>query len=138
MAMLGFEPATFRLAVECFNHSATIQISERCHMTACCHVTTKANKLVSWSKACLLSCDNVMKSEWYCQLSGSGSNTLNLCKLPGRFSYDLETRLCAPLPTPPALPSPPTCTLVTLLTLCLLLNPKRPSPQTSSLPPSKE
>ena len=23
MAMVGFEPATFRLAVECFNHSAT-------------------------------------------------------------------------------------------------------------------
>ena len=25
MAMVGFEPATFRLAVECFNHSATSQ-----------------------------------------------------------------------------------------------------------------
>jgi len=27
------------------------------------------------------------------QLSGSGSNSLNLWKLPGRFSYGLEMRL---------------------------------------------
>jgi len=30
---------------------------------------------------------------WYCQLSGSRSNSLNLCKLQGHFSYGLGTRL---------------------------------------------
>ena len=34
-----------------------------------------------------------MKFDWYCQLSGSRSNSLNLQKLPGRFSYGLGTRL---------------------------------------------
>ena len=28
-------------------------------------------------KALLLSCDNVLKFDWYCQLSGSGNNSLN-------------------------------------------------------------
>jgi len=42
----------------------------------------------------LLSCDYVLKFDWYCQLSGSGSNSLNSRKLPGRFSYGLGTRLC--------------------------------------------
>jgi len=41
----------------------------------------------------LLSCDYVLKFDWYCQLSGSGSNSLNLRKLPGGFSYGLGTRL---------------------------------------------
>ena len=40
-----------------------------------------------------LSCDNVLKSDRSCQLSGSGSNSLNSRKLPGRFSYGLGTRL---------------------------------------------
>jgi len=41
----------------------------------------------------LLLCDYVLKFDWYCQLSGSGSNSLNSRKLPGRFSYGLGTRL---------------------------------------------
>ena len=41
----------------------------------------------------LLSCDNVLKFDWYCQLSGSGSNSLNLQKFPGHFTYSLGTRL---------------------------------------------
>ena len=41
----------------------------------------------------LLSCDNVLKFDWYCQISGSRSNSLNLWKLPGHFSYGLGTRL---------------------------------------------
>jgi len=41
----------------------------------------------------LLSCDCVLKFDWYCQLSGSGSNSLNSQKLPGHFSYGLGTRL---------------------------------------------
>jgi len=41
----------------------------------------------------LLSCDYVLKFELYCQLSGSGSNSLNLRKLPGRYFYGLGTRL---------------------------------------------
>ena len=54
----------------------------------------------------LLSCD-ILKFDWYCQLSGSGNNSLNSPdpfsyglgmslnsrKLPGRFSYGLGTRL---------------------------------------------
>jgi len=40
-----------------------------------------------------LSCDYVLKFDWYCQLSGSGSNSLNSRKLPGRFFYGLGTRL---------------------------------------------
>ena len=39
----------------------------------------------------LLSCDNVLKFDWYYQLSGSGSNSLNSQKLPGHFSYGLGT-----------------------------------------------
>ena len=34
----------------------------------------------------LLSCDSDLKSDWVFQLSGSGSNSLNSPKLPGRFS----------------------------------------------------
>ena len=34
----------------------------------------------------LLSCDSDLKSDWVFQLSGSGSNSLNSRKLPGRFS----------------------------------------------------
>ena len=34
----------------------------------------------------LLSCDSDLKSDWDFQLSGSGSNSLNSRKLPGRFS----------------------------------------------------
>jgi len=41
----------------------------------------------------LLTCDHILKFDWYCQLSGSRSNSLNSCKLPGHFSYDLGTRL---------------------------------------------
>ena len=41
----------------------------------------------------LLSCDNVLKCDWYCQFSGSGSNSLKSRKLPGHFSYDMGTRL---------------------------------------------
>ena len=41
----------------------------------------------------LLSCDNVLKSDWYCQFSGSGSNSLNSHKLPGHFYYGLGMRL---------------------------------------------
>jgi len=43
----------------------------------------------------LLSCDNVLKFDWYCQLSGSGSNSLNSWKLQGCFSYSLGMRLKA-------------------------------------------
>jgi len=49
------------------------------------------NALCNW--ALLLSCDYVLKFDWYCQLSGSGSDSLNSRKLPGRFSYGLGTRL---------------------------------------------
>ena len=45
----------------------------------------------------LLSCDNVLKFDWYYQLSGSGSNSLNSQKLPGHFSYGLGTRLSSHL-----------------------------------------
>ena len=41
----------------------------------------------------LLSCDSILKSDRYCQLFGSRSNSLNSCKFPGCFSYGLETRL---------------------------------------------
>ena len=43
----------------------------------------------------LLSCDSDLKSDWDFQLSGSGSNSLNWRKLPGRFSLPkgLGTRL---------------------------------------------
>ena len=41
----------------------------------------------------LLSCDNVLKFDWYCQLSGGRSNSLNSRKLPGCFSYGLGMRL---------------------------------------------
>jgi len=41
----------------------------------------------------LLSCDYILKFDWYCQLSGSGSNRLNSRKLPGCFSYGLGMRL---------------------------------------------
>jgi len=41
----------------------------------------------------LLSCDNILKFNWYCQLSGSGSTSLNSWKFPGRFSYGLGMRL---------------------------------------------
>ena len=34
----------------------------------------------------VLSCDSDLKSDWVFQLSGSGSNSLNSRKLPGRFS----------------------------------------------------
>ena len=34
----------------------------------------------------LLSCDSNLKSDWDFQFSGSGSNSLNWRKLPGRFS----------------------------------------------------
>jgi len=44
----------------------------------------------------LLSCDNVLKFNWYCQLSDSRSNSLNSRKFPARFSYGCEMRLrCA-------------------------------------------
>ena len=49
------------------------------------------NALRNW--VLLLSCDYVLKFDWYCQLSGSGSNSLNSQKLPGRFSYGLGMRL---------------------------------------------
>ena len=49
------------------------------------------NALRNW--ALLLSCDYVLKFDWYCQLSGSGSNSLNSWKLPGHFSYGLGMRL---------------------------------------------
>jgi len=42
----------------------------------------------------LLSCDYVLKFDWYCQL-GNRSNSLNSWKLPGHFSYSLGTRLAA-------------------------------------------
>jgi len=41
----------------------------------------------------LLSCDDVLKSDWSCQLSGCGINSLNSQKLPDCFSFGLETRL---------------------------------------------
>ena len=43
----------------------------------------------------LLSCDSNLKSDWDFQLSGSGSNSLNWRKLPGRFPSQngLGTRL---------------------------------------------
>ena len=40
-----------------------------------------------------LSCDNVLKSDWYCYLSGSRSNSFNSRKLPGCFSYSPRMRL---------------------------------------------
>ena len=45
----------------------------------------------------LWSHDNVIKFDLYCQLSGSKSNSLNLWKLPGHFSYGLGTRLSTSL-----------------------------------------
>ena len=35
----------------------------------------------------------LLKFDWYCQLSGSRSNSLNLCKLSGSFSYNLGMSL---------------------------------------------
>jgi len=32
--------------------------------------------------------------DWYCQLSGSGSNSLNSQRLPGQFSYSLGSVWC--------------------------------------------
>jgi len=55
-----------------------------------CVISTRHNRVL------LLSCDNVLKFDWYSQLSGSGSISLNLLKLPGRFSYSLGTRLDPP------------------------------------------
>ena len=49
------------------------------------------NALCNW--VLLLSCDYILKFDWYCQLPGSGSNSLNSQKLPGHFSYGLGTRL---------------------------------------------
>ena len=49
------------------------------------------NALCNW--VLLLSCDYVLKFDWYCQLSGSGSNSMNSWKLPGCFSYSLGMRL---------------------------------------------
>jgi len=49
------------------------------------------NALRNW--VLLLSCDCVLKFDWYCRLSGSESNSLNSRKLPGCFSYRLGTRL---------------------------------------------
>jgi len=48
----------------------------------------------------LLSCDYILKFDWYCQLSGSKSNSLNSRKSPGRFSYGLGTRLGRPRKQP--------------------------------------
>ena len=48
-------------------------------------VTATVNALRNW--VLLLSYDYVLKFDWYCQLSGSRSNSLNSQKLPGRFSY---------------------------------------------------
>jgi len=46
-------------------------------------------------------CDKIefyydLKFDWYCQHSSSRSNSLNSCKLPGRFSYSLGMRLWHP------------------------------------------
>jgi len=41
----------------------------------------------------LLPHGNIPKFDWCYQLSGMGSDSLNLCKFPGRFSYGLGTRL---------------------------------------------
>jgi len=49
------------------------------------------NALYNW--VLLLSCDYILKFDWYCQLSGGGSNNVNSWKLPGRFLYGLRTRL---------------------------------------------
>jgi len=54
-------------------------------------VTATVHCITHW--VLLLSCDYVLKFDWYCQLSGSGSSSLNSQKLPGRFSYRLGTRL---------------------------------------------
>ena len=43
----------------------------------------------------LLSCDDVLKFDWYCQLSGSGNNSFSSWKLPDCFSYGLGMRLDA-------------------------------------------
>jgi len=40
----------------------------------------------------LLTCNNALKFDWYCKLSGSESNSLNLWEIPDRFSYSLETK----------------------------------------------
>ena len=49
------------------------------------------NALRNW--VLLLPCDYILKFDWYCQLSGSKSNSLNSRKLQGCFSYGLGTRL---------------------------------------------
>ena len=41
----------------------------------------------------LLSCDYVLKFDWYCQLSGSGSNSLNSRKLSCQAVSPTATRL---------------------------------------------
>ena len=54
--------------------------------------------LNSWrNRILVLSCDNVLKFDWYCQFSGSGSNSLNSRKLPGGFCHGLGTRLARTL-----------------------------------------
>jgi len=45
----------------------------------------------------LLSRDYVLKFDWYYQLSGSGTNSLNSRNLPGHFSYDVGMRLTSNL-----------------------------------------
>jgi len=49
------------------------------------------NALRNW--VLLLSCDYVLKFDRYCKLSGTRRNSLNSWKLPGHFSYSLETTL---------------------------------------------
>jgi len=67
------------------NHCALVRLSDRYwtewawlqHFNAWCN----------W--VLLLSCDTVLKFDWYCWLSGSRSNSLNSWKLPDPFSFGL-------------------------------------------------
>ena len=67
--------------------SEVTKLSEQNH-----YMHTQAfNRCHNW--VLLLPHGNILKFDWCYQLSGIGSNSLNLCKFPGRFSYGLGTRL---------------------------------------------
>ena len=54
-------------------------------------VTATVPCIMQW--VLLLSCDNLLKFDWYCQISGSRSNSLNSWNMSGHFSYSLGMRL---------------------------------------------
>jgi len=66
-------------------------------------------------------CDNSLKFDCYCQISGSGSSSLNSCKLPGCFSYGLGTRLVISLKTVFSLSQLWIILLIVLLVILIVL-----------------